>query len=173
MDERFTGAAGRVGERTTCFIGSIVDAPGEGLIVLRGELDAAAVDRLREHIDAFLAGATRYLVLDARAVRHFDPELPGLLGCTQRRLAVRRGMLQVRGLPPTRPAPAAIASDDTVPAAAAPDDTAPDDAGPGSIAPAPTPAALFDVVAEAPRAGERGGRHRLAEAGAATTCHRP
>ncbi|WP_177238674.1 STAS domain-containing protein [Pseudonocardia ammonioxydans] len=162
-----------MGERTTCFIGSILDTPGEGLIVLRGELDAAAVDRLREHIDAFLAGTTRHLVLDARAVQRFHPALPGLLGGTQRRLAVRRGMLQVRGL-----APAAIAPDDTAsdgpasdyavpdyaaadgPASdyAVPDAAAAEGAGPGSIAPAsvPTPAALLDVTAEAPRAGERG-----------------
>ena len=157
MDDRFTGASGQVGERTTCFIGSIIDTPGEGLIVLRGELGAAAVDRLREHIDAFLAGTTRHLVLDARAVRGVDPALPDLLADTQRRLAVRRGMLQVRGLPPSCQAPARTGPD------ARPGTTVP------VPVPVPVPAVPVEVGAEAPRETARCGRHRLADAGAVGT----
>lgn len=69
-------------EESTCFIGSILDGPGHGLIVLRGELGTAAVDRLGCHIDAFFDGPTRFLMLDARAVECYHPDLLDLLGYT-------------------------------------------------------------------------------------------
>lgn len=94
---------------TTGFIGSFLDGPEQGLIVLRGDLDAAVVDRLGCHIDDFLAGPTRFLMIEARGVDSYHPELLDLLGHTQHRLGARCGMLQVRGLRPaqeTEPAPA-------------------------------------------------------------------
>ncbi|MBP2368515.1 STAS domain-containing protein [Pseudonocardia parietis] len=104
MEHQSADVTGWVGAATTSFIGSFIDGPGEGLIVLRGDLDAAVVDRLGEHIDAFLAEPTRFLMIDARAVTSYDAGLPGLLGQTQHRLGGRSGMLQVRGLQPTGPA---------------------------------------------------------------------
>ncbi|MDQ4115438.1 MAG: STAS domain-containing protein [Actinomycetota bacterium] len=89
-------------QETTSFIGSFPDdeGPGHGLVVVRGDIDAAVVDRLEEHIDGLLAAATRFLMIDAVAVDSYDAELLELLGRTQRRLTPRRGMLQVRGLHP-------------------------------------------------------------------------
>ena len=132
MDDQSAGGARRAAAESTCFIGSILDGPGDGLIVLRGDLGAAAVGRLGEHIDAFLAGPTRYLVIDARAVERYHPDLLDLLGHTQRRLEDRRGMLQARGLHPTRLA-----------------DPVPDG-----------PSAPVGAGTTAPDSGEHRGRHR-------------
>lgn len=96
------GQVGGVEPGSTSFIGSFLDDPEDGLIVLRGDLGAAAVDRLGCHIDTFLAGPTRFLMLDARAVDSYHGDLLSLLARTQRRLATRRGMLQLRGLDPAR-----------------------------------------------------------------------
>ncbi len=97
-------------QEATSFIGSFPDddGPGQGLVVVRGDIDAAVVDRLEEHIDGLLAAATRFLMIDAVAVDSYDAALLELLGRTQRRLTPQRGMLQVRGLHPNllpRPAP--------------------------------------------------------------------
>ncbi len=87
-------------EAGTSFIGSMVEAPGHGLIVLRGEIDAPVVDRLGSHIDQFLVMDIRFLMMDATAVDSYGTTLLDLLGRTQRRLGWRRGWLRVRGLHP-------------------------------------------------------------------------
>ncbi len=82
------------------FVGSRADGPGNGVIVLRGDIDAAAVERLGGHVDDFLAAATRFLMIDAAAVDSYDATLLDLLGHTQNRLGMRRGLLRVQGLHP-------------------------------------------------------------------------
>lgn len=82
------------------FIGSFADGPDQVLIVLRGDLDRAAVDRLVLHLDGVHAAGTRFVVLDAAAVTHCDPTFLDLLGRTQRQLARQHGLLTVRGLRP-------------------------------------------------------------------------
>ena len=107
----------------TSFIGSFPDddGPGQGLIVVRGDVDAATVDRLRVHIDGLLALASRFLVIDASAVDSYDEGLLDLLGHTQRRLSRRRGMLQVRGLRPgLLPRPTTVPPVDAAPPPATP-----------------------------------------------------
>lgn len=101
MEYQSADDAGQVGGGGASFIGSFLDDPEDGLIVLRGDLGAATVDRLGCHLDTFLAGPTRFLMLDARAVDSYHGDLLNLLARTQHRLATRRGMLQVRGLDPT------------------------------------------------------------------------
>ncbi len=87
----------------TSFIGSFPDddGPGQGVIVVRGDVDAATVYRIALHIDGLLAAATRFLLLEASAVDSYDGALLDLLGRTQHRLSRRRGLLQVRGLHPS------------------------------------------------------------------------
>ncbi|MDN5916694.1 MAG: hypothetical protein L0I76_16580 [Pseudonocardia sp.] len=94
------------------FIGSFFDEPDQALIVLRGDVDAATVDRLGVHIDDVLAAAARFLTIDARDVDRYAPALLNLLGRTQHRLGRHHGLLQVQGLRDSRltggePAPAA------------------------------------------------------------------
>ena len=99
----------------TSFVGSFPDddGPGRGLIVLRGDVDAATVERLRVHIDGMLAVASRFLVIDASAVDSYDEGLLDLLGHTQHRLSPRRGLLEVRGLHPSLlPGPAPVSAPD-------------------------------------------------------------
>lgn len=87
----------------TSFIGSFPDegGPGQGLITLRGDIDAATVDRLRVHIDDLVAAGTRILGIDMSAADSCDAALLDLLGHTQHRLNRRRGLLHVRGLHPS------------------------------------------------------------------------
>ncbi|MBC3192252.1 hypothetical protein H7X46_14395 [Pseudonocardia sp. C8] len=100
-----------------CFIGSFLDDPGEGVLLLRGDLDAGAVVRVGHHIDDFLAGPTRFLTIEAHEVHDYDAGLLALLGRAQRRLGARRGMLQVRGLRPApRPDPARAGAGAATPA---------------------------------------------------------
>ena len=80
-------------------------------------------------------------MLDARAVECYHPDLLDLLGYTQRRLADRRGMLQVRGLAAARPAE-------------------PTSEPPDATVPAPDTAALVDTGTIAPCSDDRPGRHR-------------
>lgn len=107
----------------TGYIGSFPDGPGQVLIVLRGDMDAATVDRLGSHLHAHPAGV-RFLTIDASAVPGYDPGLLDLLGRTQRRLARRHGLLSVRGLhahllpaagPPAVPAPSPASGDAGIP----------------------------------------------------------
>lgn len=109
------GGPGQTDGRRTSFIGSFMDTPEHGLIVLRGDLGADAVARLDSHVDAFVAGPTRYLMIDARAVASYHGDLLDLLWRTQNRLVARRGMLEVRGLHPGR-----LAAPVTVPAGTGP-----------------------------------------------------
>lgn len=102
----------------TSFVGSFPDddGPGRGLIVLRGDVDAATVGRLRVHVDGMLAVASRFLVIDASAVDSYDEGLLDLLGHTQRRLSRQRGLLAVRGLHPSLlPGPASVPASEAVP----------------------------------------------------------
>jgi STAS domain len=87
----------------TSFIGSFPDEgrPGQGLITLRGDIDAATVDRLRVHIDDLVAAGTRILGIDMSAAAGCDVALLDLLGHTQHRLNRRRGLLHVQGLHPS------------------------------------------------------------------------
>jgi ABC-type transporter Mla MlaB component len=92
------------------FIGTFVAGPDntaadQAEVVLRGDLDAAAVDRVGEHIAALLRTPVRFLTIDAAAVDRVDPALLELLSRTQRRLRIRRGMIEVRGLHPSRLGP--------------------------------------------------------------------
>ncbi len=80
------------------FIGSFAQGPGQALIVLRGDLDAEVVERLRLHIDGLLETGTRFLTIDAAAVVSYDPCLLSLLGQTQGRLGTRAGIVVVHGL---------------------------------------------------------------------------
>lgn len=93
----------------TSFIGSFDDGPDQSLIVLCGDIDAAAVERLELHIDGLLGAGTRFLTIDAAAVDGYAPQLVPLLGYTQRRLGARVGIVAVRGLPPDLPSVAVIA----------------------------------------------------------------
>lgn len=138
MDDQSVDHAGRVAAEPTCFIGSFPDddGPGQGVIVLRGDIDTAALSRLRVHIDGLLATATRFLEIEATGVDRYEEGLLDLLGHTQHRLTDRRGMLQVRGLHPSRLA-------DPVPAG-------PD---PVEFAPAPDPTALIGAAATTSRGG--------------------
>ncbi len=92
-------------ERTAAasFIGSFPDdgGPGHGLIALRGDIDAATVDRLGVHIDELLAAGTRTLMIEMSGAYSCDAALLDLLGHTQHRLGLRRGLLRVRGLHPS------------------------------------------------------------------------
>jgi hypothetical protein len=87
----------------TSFIGSFADegGPGQGLITLRGDIDAATVDRLRVHIDDLVAAGTRILGIDMSATDSCDEALLDLLGHTQHRLNRRHGLLHVQGLHPS------------------------------------------------------------------------
>ena len=97
--------------RCVPFIGTFVAGPDntatdQAEIVLRGDLDAAAVDRVGEHIiAALLRTPVRFLTIDASTVGRVDPALLELLSRTQRRLRNRRGMIDVRGLRPSRLGP--------------------------------------------------------------------
>jgi len=82
----------------TNFIGSFSDGPGQVLVVLRGDIDTATVDRLEAHLQVPLG--VRFLTIDASAVDSYDPAQLDLLGRAQRRLARRHGLLSVRGLHP-------------------------------------------------------------------------
>lgn len=88
-------------QMATSFIGSLPDGPGQGVIVLSGDVDAATVRRLGDHVDALLTAATRFLMIDAADVVSFDATLLDLLGHTQNRLGERHGLLEVQGLHPT------------------------------------------------------------------------
>lgn len=88
--------------RSRYFIGSFADVSHQGMILLRGTLDAAAVERLREHIDGLLADSARFLIIDAHGVDAYSSDLLDVLASTQRRLGARRGMVQVYGLRPNR-----------------------------------------------------------------------
>ena len=68
--------------------------------MLRGDIDAATVERLALHIQDVLEARTQFVTVDAAAVNSYDPDLLDLLGRTQHRLGSHRGMLQVRGLHP-------------------------------------------------------------------------
>lgn len=72
------------------------------MIVLRGDVDAAAVTRLDAHITGVRAVGARFLTIDAAAaVDSYDRALLDLLGRTQSRLGMSRGLLRVRGLHPS------------------------------------------------------------------------
>lgn len=106
----------------TAFVGSFVESADQGVILLRGDVDAAAVGRLRNHIGDFLDGPTRFITIDARAAGHYDSTLLDLMIRTQRRLGRRRGMLRILGLHPALlvgavPDPPADAPGPPVPAA--------------------------------------------------------
>lgn len=85
----------------TSFIGSFLDELNHAEIVLRGDIDAATVDRLDSHIHAVLASTTQFITIDAATVNSHDSALLDLLGRTQHRLGLRRGLLQVQGLHPS------------------------------------------------------------------------
>ncbi len=165
MNDQSVGHAGRATAESACFIGSILDGPGHGLIVLRGHIEAAAVRRLSEHIDAFLDGLTRYLMVDARAVERYHPDLLDLLGDTQRRLAARRGTLEARGLHPTRLA-------DPAPAGPDPDEADLVEADLVELAPAPDPMALDDAAGAVSCEADRRGSPRALSLTSAGRHHR-
>ncbi len=79
VEHRQSGDDERSGRSS--FIGSFPDddGPGQGVIVLRGAIDAATLSRLRVHIDGLLAIGTRFLVLEAGAVDCYDVGLLELL----------------------------------------------------------------------------------------------
>ena len=85
------------------------------MIVLRGDIDAATVERLDDHVADFLDAATRFLVIDAAAVDSYDATLLDLLGRTQNRLGERHGLLEVQGLHP-----ALISADGALPGRSGP-----------------------------------------------------
>jgi hypothetical protein len=87
----------------TSFIGSFPDegGQGQGLITLRGDIDAVTVGRLRVHIDDLVVAGTRILGIDMSAADSYDAALLNLLGHTQHRLNRRRGLLHVQGLHPS------------------------------------------------------------------------
>ncbi|MBN9736046.1 MULTISPECIES: hypothetical protein [unclassified Pseudonocardia] len=91
-----------LGTRSVSFVGSFIDGPGDWLIVLRGAIDEAVLDRIDTHIADFLAGTRQVLTIDASSVARYDDRLPALLGRTQHRLGTRRRLLRVRGLHPVR-----------------------------------------------------------------------
>lgn len=88
------------GGGATSFIGSFLDGPQHAVIVLRGDVDRAVVDRLAVHVEDLLATRTRVLAIDAAGVDRYHPSLLDLLGHTRRRLGHRRGLLRVHGLDP-------------------------------------------------------------------------
>lgn len=98
MAHKYAGEDRRVAG--TSFIGSFLDEPDQAEIVLRGDIDAAVVERLGSHLDDVLARTTRFITIDAAAVDSYDDGLLDLLGRTQHRLGGRRGLLRVRGLRP-------------------------------------------------------------------------
>ncbi|MBC3190951.1 STAS domain-containing protein [Pseudonocardia sp. C8] len=87
------------------FIGSFFDAPDQAVIVLRGDLDAAAVGRVRLHIGDVLAAGIEDITVDGRDVDSYHPSLLDVLGRTQRHLGRTRHLLRIRGLRPTPLAP--------------------------------------------------------------------
>ncbi|OLL75550.1 hypothetical protein Ae168Ps1_3951c [Pseudonocardia sp. Ae168_Ps1] len=104
-----------LGTRSVSFVGSFIDGPGDWLIVLRGAIDEAVLDRIDTHIADFLAGTRQVLTIDASSVARYDDRLPALLGRTQHRLGTRRRLLRVRqvtrvpdgdAVPDRSPAPA-------------------------------------------------------------------
>lgn len=103
------------------FVGSFPADAGQAVLVLRGDIDAAVVDRVAEHVEDLLEICTRFLDIDATAVDSYDPALLDLLAHTQHRLGARRGMLQVRGLRPSGLAEPATAAPDVAAPAPAPD----------------------------------------------------
>jgi hypothetical protein len=82
------------------FVGSAFALAGEARIVLRGEIDSDALERLSGHLDGFIAARTRFITVDATGVTGADPRIVEILGETQRRLAPRWGLLSIVGLHP-------------------------------------------------------------------------
>lgn len=105
----------------TSFIGSFHDEPDEALIVLRGDIDTATVQRLGVHIADVLAAGARHLRIDAAAVDSYEEPLLELLGRTQHRIGRRRGLLQVQGLHPSKLRSAATAAPPPGPPPATPE----------------------------------------------------
>jgi anti-anti-sigma regulatory factor len=95
-----SGAAAGRRVSGTAFVGSFAESADQGVILLRGDVDAATVSRLRIHIGDFLDGPTRFITIDARAAGHYDSTLLDLMIRTQRRLGRRKGMLRILGLHP-------------------------------------------------------------------------
>jgi hypothetical protein len=92
----------------TGFVGSVLDGD-EGLLVLRGAQDRDVASRVAEHLRTLVVAGARHVRVDARGASGLGPEVLPVLGRTQARLTVRRGMLTVSGLRLDADAHAAVA----------------------------------------------------------------
>jgi anti-anti-sigma regulatory factor len=94
---------GRTELPETCwppFVGSWVEKTGQARVVLRGNVDSTARERLREQLATLIDTGARFIAVDAHGVTRCDPGIIDLLGATQQRLHRRRGLLTLRGLHP-------------------------------------------------------------------------
>lgn len=82
------------------FVGSWFDSPGQARVLMRGDLDGCAHERLSAQLATLLDTGARFITVDATGVTRCDPRIIELLGATHRRLGSRRGLLTLRGLHP-------------------------------------------------------------------------